>query len=653
MAQHSNVSNQNTYIDIDLVSGNIDSPYGSGVSRNNIYTRSNPPYAGGNYGHRPKRPHSRRKFIVLGAAVGTAAVLGGAVGVLAHNGLGLIDTAKAQAAELNATASQLMESMASADFASAHMLCPQLATQAANLKNTLDNRLVSFAENLTDYGSDIRAARTLLDELQSVTQTALEPLTATLERYSVETLLVYIDGEMQIDIAGVQDIINAVMAAIPAVRSCFATIEQINKGLHVDQLKTVVDTLRDKVGPYIGLLDVAEQVLPLVPGLLGAYGPRTYLMVAQTNSEIAATGGFPGAMGYAYLDNGRFDMGSFTSVFQVIPRLETPLYITDEERLLFGDGISYATDTFGHNPDFPRAAELWAQANEQVNGFPIDGVLALDPVFLQTMLGLTGSSVAMSDGSYIDGSNAAQALLNSVYWNYLFDSASQDAYFSEAASGAAEVIMSSLSSMKPQQLLEVIAQAFEDRRLNLWLSNPQEEDLLRQFNLDGGIEGDISKPELGVFLNDAIWSKIEWYLHMQIDLGPEANVDGARTVPTTVTLTNTITYEEAWAANGNAYIVGYNEDIKREDGDMGITFFLYAPTGGTIVNYSCDETPSGYSAPIGTATHKDRAVVTGVAKILPGESIILRFDTVLPSGCTAPLEVDSTPLGQGTVITRT
>ena len=97
------------------------------------------------------------------------------------------------------------------------------------------------------------------------------------------------------------------------------------------------------------------------------------------------------------------------SVFQVIPRLETPLYITDEERLLFGDGISYATDTFGHNPDFPRAAELWAQANEQVNGFPIDGVLALDPVFLQTMLGLTGSSVAMSDGSYIDGSNAAQA----------------------------------------------------------------------------------------------------------------------------------------------------------------------------------------------------------------------------------------------------
>ena len=239
-----------------------------------------------------------------------------------------------------------------------------------------------------------------------------------------------------------------------------------------------------------------------------------------------------------------------------------------------------------------------------------------------------------------------------MYWNYLFDSASQDAYFSEAASGAAEVIMSSLSSMKPQQLLEVIAQAFEDRRLNLWLSNPQEEDLLRQFNLDGGIEGDISKPELGVFLNDAIWSKIEWYLHMQIDLGPEANVDGARTVPTTVTLTNTITYEEAWAANGNAYIVGYNEDIKREDGDMGITFFLYAPTGGTIVNYSCDETPSGYSAPIGTATHKDRAVVTGVAKILPGESIILRFDTVLPSGCTAPLEVDSTPLGQGTVITR-
>ncbi|MDB1161905.1 DUF4012 domain-containing protein [Bifidobacterium catenulatum] len=43
-----------------------------------------------------------------------------------------------------------------------------------------------------------------------------------------------------------------------------------------------------------------------------------------------------------------------------------------------------------------------------------DGVIAIDPLFLQNMLAVTGG-VTMPDGSVLDGTNTAQMLLNIVY----------------------------------------------------------------------------------------------------------------------------------------------------------------------------------------------------------------------------------------------
>ena len=639
-----------------------DNPYGnypgySSPLSTTDYSRhgSDSPYSNFDARHtssRKRKPHSRRKFVILGVAVGAVAILGSAAGIVAHQGLGLIDNTKVKASELASTANQLVESVKEADFTQANILSKQLSSQTTDLQTVLNNGLVGIAENLTSYDTDIKAARRLLGSLRTVADNALTPLTETLSRYSMDTLLINSDGTMQVNTAAVQDIINSLLAALPSIKECLSSVDSISDNLHVEQLSNAVNLLREANDSYGALFEYVEEVLPLIPGILGAYGPRTYLIIAQTNSEIASTGGFPGAMGFATMDQGRFEMSGFDSVFKVIPRLETPLPITDEERALYDDAIGYATDAMGHNPDFPRAAELWAQACEQVNGFMPSGVIALDPVFLQEMLALTGTSIPMSDGSQIDGSNAAQTLLNDVYWRYLSDSSAQDAYFSEAASNAADAIIQALPTIDASKLLETIVQGFENRRLNLWLADPAEENRLINLNLDNGVQGTVDIPELGIYLTDAIWSKIEWYLNMHVQLNPEIQVEGSRAIPTEVAFTNTITYEAAWAANGNAYIVGYNEDIKREDGDMGFLVFLYAPLGGNILNFACEPTPSGYVPDITVLQHYGRWVIKSLIKILPGETITLRFDTILPANCPDELRIDMTPLGQAAIINK-
>ena len=62
-----------------------------------------------------------------------------------------------------------------------------------------------------------------------------------------------------------------------------------------------------------------------------------------------------------------------------------------------------------------------------------DGVIAIDPLFLQNMLAVTGG-VTMPDGSALDGTNTAQTLLNIVYAK--MTSEKKDRHFADAAQAA-------------------------------------------------------------------------------------------------------------------------------------------------------------------------------------------------------------------------
>ena len=65
-------------------------------------------------------------------------------------------------------------------------------------------------------------------------------------------------------------------------------------------------------------------------------------------------------------------------------------------------------------------------------GVAVDGVIAIDPLFLQNMLAVTGG-VAMPDGSTLDGANTAQTLLHDVYARMAPQET--DEYFAVAAQG--------------------------------------------------------------------------------------------------------------------------------------------------------------------------------------------------------------------------
>ena len=125
--------------------------------------------------------------------------------------------------------------------------------------------------------------------------------------------------------------------------------------------------------------------------------PRNYLILAQTNAEARPFGGLTGSLGLATVQGGHVSLQPFVSDSEIQNADEPVVDLTAEERLLFTDKLGKDIRDVNFTPDFPRTGEIMSAMLNRQYGVAVDGVIAIDPLFLQNMLAVTGG-VAMPDG---------------------------------------------------------------------------------------------------------------------------------------------------------------------------------------------------------------------------------------------------------------
>ena len=82
----------------------------------------------------------------------------------------------------------------------------------------------------------------------------------------------------------------------------------------VEPADELLTSLSDELAENAPKLDNAIDAVDLAPALLGADGPRVYLVLFTTPSEARALGGFPGNYAEITVDNGSFAMTAFGRV---------------------------------------------------------------------------------------------------------------------------------------------------------------------------------------------------------------------------------------------------------------------------------------------------------------------------------------------------
>ena len=467
-------------------------------------------------------------------------------------------------------------------------------------------------------GHNVTAVQTVSEVIDGL---AVDALPALMDATSLvdPTTLVPVDG--RVDLEPMVEAAPAVMAANAEVKTAVRRLDAINPDGLFNEVAAPLTDLRTQVAKVALTTATADRAVRLLPPMLGASGPRQFLMLVQNNAEQRATGGIPGSVLLLRVVDGAVKVveqrtgGSLGN----LPKPVLPL--TASERALFGNDLGADMRDVNFTPDFPRSGQLARAIWKQKVGGDVDGVLSIDPGALAGVLGATGP-VKLSDGQQLTSKNAVQMLLNTVYLT-IADPKAQDAFFAATSGSVFDAMLGGQG--KPAAVVDALAQAAREDRLMVWSAHKEEQALLSGTVLSGelvGVQGD--SPVIGVYLNDGSAAKIGYYLRTDVvATSTKCRPDGSQAVSVKVTLTNTA---PANAADLPPYLTGAGAVVPA--GEVRTNVLLYAPEGGRVDDVRVSSRVQGVFA----QTHNGLQVVGRTVQLKPGERLVIDYDILTGPG---------------------
>lgn len=582
--------------------------------------------------HRKGERKKRRVTAVVAAIVVVVLVAFGVSGFMLLNSA---KTVKSQAKETVEIVGGLKDKVTSGDFSTLPDDAKKIDELCSSMKKETSSPVWTMASFIPVYGSDINAARTMVDALSDVSSGALVPMADNLAQATPGKL--FQDGT--INVSALQAVADSLSDSSKVFKSANKKVQSIGD-THIAQVTELVDKAKDGFAVLDGAVDAAEKVAPVLPQMLGANGQtRNYLVYAMNNVEIRACGGFGGSQGLISVTDGQMSIGDF------VPRIglsedEAVESVDEEDEALFGDHSNLYNSGNTYSPDWPRnsqrVAALWKSQYEQ----DVDGVVGIDPVFLQYLLGLVGN-VSLPDGTVVDGTNAAKVLMHDVYWNYPVEES--DGIFASVASAAFDKILGGIGDVDVTKLVGAFERGAEEGRLIAWMRNDDEQNAIKEMGIDASLpdpDDPSADPVAGVYFNNLSFSKLDWYLNADTQIGQGVkNGDGTCSYRITVTLTNIMTQEEAGKLPD--YVAASAPDAARDDERLNVS--LFAPTGGNISDLTVEGTQFG----LGAATWHGIPFYSGTVDLHAGETTTITYTlTTSAEAGDKPLTLRQTPTCQ-------
>ena len=236
----------------------------------------------------------------------------------------------------------------------------------------------------------------------------------------------------------------------------------------------------------------AEAGFAVLPSILGADGPRTYLIIMQNPAELRGTGGSALRFSPLVIDEGKprlprgkginlsvYDVDRDRRQFPEVPVPDDAWYqrvIPDSRR--FGNA--------NFTPDWPLASELmlaYGRAAEPT--FPeVDGLIAVDPLMLQNLMPGVGR-FRTHYGNVISQQKSVHFLLSRAYSAF----GAKDEVRKAVLRGVVERFYDGMIRPKrPTELVQGMGESLAGKHLQIWMRDPREQAFIERMDWDGGLE---------------------------------------------------------------------------------------------------------------------------------------------------------------------
>jgi hypothetical protein len=469
---------------------------------------------------RLRSPRTRWAALALGAV---ALVLLGWLGVSALS-------ARSNLEQARTSAQAVKEALLNGDATGATQSAEAAVVQAQAARSATRALPWSLAAAVPLLGSPFKSGQQIADVVAGLASDVLLPAAEQGVDLAPDSL--YVDG--RVDVGRLRAEEPQLAALATAATGLDTRAAAITEPAFFGPIRDARTQLQGQTAEVAQLLSNTALAGRLAPSMMGADGPRAYLMAFQTPAEARGTGGLLGGFGILRFVDGKATVDDLASNRDFIG-LSAKVDLGQQ----FNDTYGYTnpfTDFRNTNlsSHFPYAAQIWKSMWESDTGERVDGVIALDPIALSYILKATGPVTVR--GETITADNVVELTLSTAYERYPDDQEARKEFLQDIAKEAVKATTGPVKS--PRNLLDALGRAAGERRLAVWSAIPADQELLETTSLAHAIPGDTA-PYAAVIINNLAGNKMDYYLKREIEYAADGCDGDRRKSTVTVRLTNT------------------------------------------------------------------------------------------------------------------
>lgn len=486
-------------------------------------------------------------------------------------------------------ASTLKSQVVAGEYDAADATLAELSASTSEADEIVNEPVWRVSEFVPVVGANFTAVREMVTAASLVVEDGAPPLLSAARTLSPDQIVLSGSG---INPQPFADAAGQVSAANDAVSRARDIVESIDASGLIPQVSGAKAELQQRITEMADPLASIDAVVSLLPGVLGAEGPRTYVLLFQNPAEMRPLGGLPGRIAEVSVTNGspslvrQTDSSPASIGGDGTPKLE----VSPEKRRLFGDGYGLNMSLATNTPHWDDAAIIAKALWERQFGTPVDGVLSIDTVALGYILKATGP-ITLSDGTQLDSGNLVDVLLNRVYIE-VEDPAIQD----EIYASLVDVTFAKIASgqFDVTAMLDAMTKGLGEARVLFWSAHEAEQAQLKTAGAYfGPPASDDRTAGVGIYLSDNQGSKLDYYLRQTVTIAHATCTPGEpERARISLALGNAVPAGEA--ADLPESIIGMSQREGVPWGHIRAFAYVYLPTGTGVTGATIDGAPAEY-----------------------------------------------------------
>jgi hypothetical protein len=438
--------------------------------------------------------------------------------------------------------SQVRDQLRRGETADVQQLVGEIRRHADRAKNDTDGFLWSIASHLPVLGDDVTTARGMTRAIATIANDQLPPLAQVITQISPAKLRLP-DGT--IDVPGLVQAQQAVAKALPSVANATTTVMHL-PGTHLGALTSARRSLGTELTKLSGDLGGAHRALDVLVPMLAPGGRRTYFVAFQNPAESHGTGGLIGSWGLITVENGKANLtrvGTDAELDQSVGGTD-PVAVNLPGDYLDRWANAFPTEDWRSgnlDPNFPYAGQIWSAKFAKQFHIQVDGVIAVDPYFLQSLVGPDGS-IPLPDGTRLAGPQIPTYTMSTLYTKY----ANRDDVRKAQLTAIVRATFDEVQHARIEgALLQRLQDAAETGHLQIWSAHPDEQKAVLPTEVSGWMP-DRTGPFVWFSTVNTAGNKADFWTDRSVSYSAgscppaSAGAGAARVSTVTVTLTNRV-----------------------------------------------------------------------------------------------------------------